>query len=61
MSEIIISVAGIVIPAIFAWIGAKINDLLNDKVKKDTVVEVVNYVEQTCSKLTSKEKFDKAV
>lgn len=61
LSEVILSVAGIVIPAIFTWLGTKINAFLKEKMKKEIVVEVVNYVEKACSKLSSAEKYQEAL
>ena len=61
LSEILLSVASIVIPAIFTWLGTKINAFLKEKMKKEIVVEVVNYVEKTCSKLSSTEKYQEAL
>lgn len=60
-SEIIISVSGITIPAIFTWIGIKIKNYLDDKVKESIVIKVVSFVEQTCSKLSSEEKYATAL
>ena len=61
LSEIILAVATIVIPAIFTWIGIKINELLDNKYKRDIVLEVVKYVEQTCKDKTSEEKYEEAL
>lgn len=61
LSEILLSIAGIVIPAIFAWLGTKINEFLKEKAKKDIVESVVNYVEKACSKLSSTEKYQEAL
>lgn len=61
LSEIISAIATIVIPAIFTWIGIKINELLDNKNKREIVLEVVKYVEQTCKEKTSEEKYEEAL
>lgn len=49
----------------FAWVGTKIKNLIEEKVKneevKDIIENVVMYTEQKCSELTSSEKFDTAL
>lgn len=59
-SEILISISGIAIPAILAWVGKRINEYFKSKQQEEIVKKVVAYVEQTCKAMTSSEKYNEA-
>ena len=52
----LISMAIALLTALGGWLGLKLKDLMNTKIKRDIVRETVNYVEQIGKALGSAEK-----